>query len=180
MSNENTLTLPILVEKATNTQELEQFEKVKEAEKDKKESEKTPHPKAVVPFELCCEEFLKDEIVEGFLSPATNTRGNASKRTRLVNFPPYLVVKLRRYVLGSDWTPKKLDAKVNVPQRFDFSAFRGSGIQPHEQELPKSAEAVAPQMLPDQSIVDQLVLMGFSENGSKRAVSLMFFFELFI
>ncbi len=125
MSNENTLTLPIPTEKATNLQELESFERIKEAEKNLKDSEKTPHPKAIVPFETCVDEFLQPEIIDNFLSPATNSRGTALKTTKIANFPPYLVVKLRRYILGADWTPKKVDARVQVPEFFDFSAFRG-------------------------------------------------------
>jgi uncharacterized UBP type Zn finger protein len=125
MPNENTLTLSIPIEKALNSEELKSFEKIKEAELHLKDSEKTPQPKAVVPFEACIEEFLLPESIDNFLSSATNTRGKALKTTRLVNFPPYLVLKLRRYVLGADWTPKKLDAKVLVPERFDFAAFRG-------------------------------------------------------
>jgi ubiquitin carboxyl-terminal hydrolase 5/13 len=120
---ENTLTLPIPLEHTVNKDELKAYEAVAEAEKDKKE--KTPAPKAIIPFQACVDSFLEPELVEGFRSPATGQIGNALKTTRLANFPPYLVVKMRRYVLAADWTPKKLDARVEVPQSFDFSSFRG-------------------------------------------------------
>eukprot|EP00475_Leptophrys_vorax_P002585 TRINITY_DN1145_c0_g1_i1.p1 TRINITY_DN1145_c0_g1~~TRINITY_DN1145_c0_g1_i1.p1 ORF type:complete len:781 (-),score=220.07 TRINITY_DN1145_c0_g1_i1:510-2816(-) len=167
MPKENTLTLPIPLEKSVNQDELKAFEAVAEAEKDKKE--KTPAPKAIVPFQACVDSFLESELVEGFRSPATGRIGNATKTTRLANFPPYLVVKMKRYVLAADWTPKKLDARVEVPQQFDFSAFRARGLQPNETELPKGGPAPQESVEPDPVIVSTLVSMGFSENGSKRA-----------
>ncbi len=96
----------------------------------------------------------------------------ASRRVRLSSFPPYLMVQLRRYYVDTDWTPKKLEAFVEVPERLSLQALRGRGAQPGEElqpEVPREAAAAAAQPVPDEAIVAQLVSMGFAQNGSKRA-----------
>ncbi len=96
----------------------------------------------------------------------------ASRRVRLSSFPPYLMVQLRRYYVDTNWTPKKLEAFVEVPERLSLQALRGRGAQPGEElqpEAPREAAAAAAQPVPDEAIVAQLVSMGFAQNGSKRA-----------
>ena len=99
--------------------------------------------------------------------------------------PPILAVQVRRYYVAEDWTPKKLDVLVPMPETVDVESVRGTGLAPGEEELPPAdadegggggggsgsgagGEPQAP-VEPDASIVAQLVSMGFSENGSKRA-----------
>lgn len=82
------------------------------------------------------------------------------------------MVQLRRYYVDTDWTPKKLEAFVEVPERLSLQALRGRGAQPGEElqpEAPREAAAAAAQPVPDEAIVAQLVSMGFAQNGSKRA-----------
>jgi len=168
--HENTLTLPINLGAAVNDQEVKDYEAVIEAvDNDKQRRElRAKAPKYVVPFESCVSEFLAPESVDGFFSQATRKVGRASKTTRIENFPPYLLVKLRRYVLDKDWTAKKLDARVDVPRRFDFASFRAHGLQPGEVRLP-GGDNGSSEFLPDEGIVLQIVGMGFSENAAKRA-----------
>ena len=93
-------------------------------------------------------------------------------------------MQLKRYYVASDWTPKKLEVLVDVPMEIDLAALRGRGpqpgeaLQPEEEAPPAGAAAAAapaaaappPAAGPDPELVAQLVAMGFSENGSKRAV----------
>ena len=131
-----------------------------------------------VPFEACLAKFAAPEQLESFRG-----RQGASKTTKFKSFPPYLVVHLRRYYVGDDWTAKKLKVQVPVPESIDLSAMRGSGPAEGEALLPE-AEAEAPAGAaggaagggggaagtePDETIVAQLISMGFSENGCKRA-----------
>ena len=51
--------------------------------------------------------------------------GQATKTLRFAQYPPFLAVHLRRYVMGPDWTPQKLDALVPVPLELDLDALRG-------------------------------------------------------
>eukprot|EP00894_Picocystis_sp_ML_P003603 jgi/Pico_ML_1/54120/g4541.t1 len=83
------------------------------------------------------------------------------------------VTGMRRYYIDQNWTPKKLDVLVEAPQELDLEHLRSTGLQSGEDLLPEeatgtSSSEAAPQ--PDEAIVAQLVSMGFSENGSKRAV----------
>jgi ubiquitin carboxyl-terminal hydrolase 5/13 len=79
-----------------------------------------------------------------------------------------------------DWTPKKLEVEVPMPEHLDLGQLRSTGPAEGEQLQPEqpaaaaaggggaaAAAAAAPE--PDATIVAQLVSMGFSENGSKRA-----------
>jgi hypothetical protein len=80
---------------------------------------------------------------------------------------------------AEDWTPKKLEVEVPMPEELHIEQLRSNGAQPGEQLQPEepaaaaagaaapAAAAAAPE--PDPMIVAQLVTMGFSENGSKRA-----------
>ena len=92
---------------------------------------------------------------------------------------------LRRYYVAEDWTPKKLEVLVDVPEHLDVTHLRATGPQPHEQLQPDVAQPVdggaaadeiaadghastsKPQ--PDPDVVAALTGMGFSDNGSKRA-----------
>jgi ubiquitin carboxyl-terminal hydrolase 5/13 len=47
------------------------------------------------------------------------------KTQRISVFPRYLTMHLRRYIMGADWTPRKLDALVPVPRTLDLEALRG-------------------------------------------------------
>lgn len=96
--------------------------------------------------------------------------------------------------MAEDWTPKKLEVEVPLPDTLDLEHLRSSGpaagevLQPEEERPAGSssrqqdggggsgvgagsggpaASAAAPE--PDAGIVAALVSMGFSENGSKRA-----------
>ena len=78
---------------------------------------------------------------------------------------------MRRYTLDDKtWQPKKIDALVKAPETIDLEFLRSSGPQPGEELQPEAApppSAAAP--VADEGIVAQLVSMGFSENGSRRA-----------
>lgn len=185
---DNVLSLCIPMKRATNLEDVERFQE-RENKRQRLKSEnaeayigseestlKDSEEEAVVPnvpFAACIEQFSETESIEGFLSPVTRERGVAEKTVRFKSFPPYLVVQMRRYYIDQNWTPKKLDVVVDAPQELDLEHLRSIGLQPGEDLLPEedaetSASGAAPQ--PDETIVAQLVSMGFSENGSKRAV----------
>jgi ubiquitin carboxyl-terminal hydrolase 5/13 len=53
----------------------------------------------------------------------------ALRRNRFKTFPPYLMVQMKRYYSDVDWTPKKLEVLVDVPERLSLENFRGTGLQ---------------------------------------------------
>lgn len=64
--------------------------------------------------------------------------------TRLASFPDVLPVYIRRtYFDVATHNTKKMDAYVDVPQALELSAYRGTGLQPHEVAMPTSAASPA-------------------------------------
>lgn len=176
----NMLGVQIPLEAATNRAELDEFQerqqkrqKLKEEGCDVKEEEERVVPR--VPFEACLELLAAEEMVD-YRSAALGRNARASKRMRFASFPRYLLVQMRRYYHGTDWSAKKREVLVDVPDRLSLEALRGRGVQPGEELQPEedapAAAGAAPAAAgpePDDTIVAQLVSMGFSENGSKRA-----------
>jgi len=68
----------------------------------------------------------------------------------------------------------KIDARVPMPEELDLRPYKGTGLQPGEVLIPEEASASvgegSSEAAVDQEVLGQLVSMGFSENGSKRAI----------
>ena len=47
-----------------------------------------------------------------------------------------------RYYLAKDWTPKKLEVLVDVPDHLSLEHLRGLGLQPGEQAQPEVCYAL--------------------------------------
>ncbi|KAK9828649.1 hypothetical protein WJX72_001313 [[Myrmecia] bisecta] len=195
------LGLDIPLEAATNKEELEEFQereakraKLKEAQADAYISQEGPTPGAPpthiakdtpeervlpkVPFGASLEKWAGDAVLEDYHSAALGRKTHATKHTRLATMPPYLMVQMKRYYVAKDWTARKLEVLVDVPDSLDLEPLRAAGPQPHEELQPEDGDAsggaaeppaAPPAVQPDPEIVSQLVGMGFSENGSKRA-----------
>jgi ubiquitin carboxyl-terminal hydrolase 5/13 len=137
----------------------------------------TAAPEQFVPFEACLSAYLAPEEVEMF-SPAVGRATICLKTHRFQTFPRYLMVKMTRYYVGPNWVQVKINARIDVPEELDLTAYRASGPQPDERLMAEDAApaagastaAAAPEaFVPDASLVEQLMGMGFSENGCKRA-----------
>ncbi|KAG2446804.1 hypothetical protein HYH02_008364 [Chlamydomonas schloesseri] len=141
-----------------------------------------------VPFDACLQRFSGTEVVEDYRSAALGGRATtATKTTRFATFPPYLVMQVNRYFQDKDWTLKKMEVLVPVPDVIDLEPLRapagpapGEVLQPEQQQpeqqqqpaaaaaaQPAQAAAAAPQ--PDPALVSGLVDMGFGENACARA-----------
>eukprot|EP00180_Rhodochaete_pulchella_P002060 Plantae.Rhodophyta-Rhodochaete_pulchella.ctg3104.p2 GENE.Plantae.Rhodophyta-Rhodochaete_pulchella.ctg3104~~Plantae.Rhodophyta-Rhodochaete_pulchella.ctg3104.p2 ORF type:complete len:363 (-),score=64.39 Plantae.Rhodophyta-Rhodochaete_pulchella.ctg3104:843-1931(-) len=170
--SDNNLSLEIPLDAATNRLEFQEFQE-SERKRQKVNGEDKEEPvKLRVPLSACLQRFASEECLDDFFSSAISAKTSASKTTRIRSFPPYLLVHLRRYYVAEDWTPKKLDVLVDMDEKIDLEFLRGTGQKPGEELLPEEQvqeEADEPTIVPDTGIVAQLVSMGFSENGSKRA-----------
>mmetsp|Transcript_14362 Transcript_14362/g.21525 ORF Transcript_14362/g.21525 Transcript_14362/m.21525 type:complete len:869 (-) Transcript_14362:55-2661(-) len=184
---QNVLELPIPLFCAVNSDEVAQHRERKRKLADSStpssadNTEDQSEPTLVVPFEACLDNFFASEQVE-YRNPALGNGiepaplSAALRTARFRNFPRYLMVKLGRYYVDSDWKLCKIDAEVPVPEHIDLSQYRCSGgLQDGEIEMPQdvsssstNATAACP-VEADEGIVAQLMSMGFSENGSKRA-----------
>lgn len=166
--SEYCLSLPIPMEATTNKDEVAMFEAKKlEAQGKILDPKEIVRPK--IPMSACIESFAAFETVEDFYSSAIKGKTLAKKSTRLSTFPDYLMVHLKKFTIGDDWVPKKLDISVDVPDNLDLSSIRGRGLQSGEEELPQEAEAPQEVQL-DESVVFQLVEMGFPMEACKKAV----------
>ncbi|CAM9999636.1 unnamed protein product [Pylaiella littoralis] len=200
---DNLLSLQIPVEAAVNMTEVEAYKErlnkrqkcsaddskeADKADKSSKDDEEEEEIKPVVPLSACLARLAAEETLPDYRSPATGKAGPALKHVRIGNFPRYLLVQLRRYYVGADWQPKKMDVEVEVPLTLDLESLRSTGMQEGEVPMPEGADAVSPAadapadataaaagaaqagaVVPDEELVSQLVAMGFQENGCRRA-----------
>ncbi|KAF1777742.1 Ubiquitin specific protease domain [Phytophthora cactorum] len=140
------LQLQIPLEAATNATQVSAYQVLEQkrqrlgdekAEKSEGEERVVPN----VPFEACIEKTLAPEVIEDFLSPATGKKGQAQKTVRFRSFPRYLLVQMRRFYVAEDWTPKKLEVEVKVPEKFSLSRFVSKGLVDGEEVLPEAPTA---------------------------------------
>eukprot|EP01117_Protostelium_nocturnum_P009498 TRINITY_DN3388_c0_g1_i1.p1 TRINITY_DN3388_c0_g1~~TRINITY_DN3388_c0_g1_i1.p1 ORF type:complete len:818 (-),score=348.96 TRINITY_DN3388_c0_g1_i1:146-2599(-) len=169
---DNVLSLPIPLEKAKNLKEVHADEAKRSAlSKEELSNLKEDPVRPTLTFADCVEALTNVEEISDFYSSAIGGKTTGLKHTRLATFPDYLIVQLRKFYVASDWTPKKLDAIVEVPEEIDLNEIRGKGLQPGEQALPDSdASNAKEEFNVDSSIVEQLLAMGFEKNPSERAV----------
>lgn len=164
------MSLPIPLDSAVNKDEVAAYEAKKE---DLESKGQKIDPKELVrpriPLHECINAFSSAEIVDDFYSSAVQAKTQAHKTTRLSSFPDYLMVQLKKFTIGDDWVPKKLDVAVDVPDILDLTGIRGKGKQPSEEELPSDKPEETGIKI-DESLVLQLVEMGFPLEGCRKAV----------
>lgn len=139
------------------------------SKRQKTDANEQDSPMKEVSFESILNYWKEEQVIEDFLSPATNQKGRALNRTRLKTFPRYLWMGIGRYIIGDDWQPIKLSVRIPVPEKLSLEHLRSSGKPSNEEELPEENSSGSGQPEPDQEIVQQLLAMGFPENGCKRA-----------
>uniref|UniRef100_A0AAX7TZK3 Ubiquitin carboxyl-terminal hydrolase n=1 Tax=Astatotilapia calliptera TaxID=8154 RepID=A0AAX7TZK3_ASTCA len=171
--------LPVPMDQATNTEELQ------EAERRREEGDSSaPTVRAQIPFTACMAALSEPEILTDFWSSAVQAKTTATKTTRFASFPDHLVIQIKKFTFGLDWVPKKLDVSIDVPDTLDLSGLRATGQQPGEELLPEVAPP--PLMTPDvevkavfnsllapvldDSTVSQLCEMGFPLEACRKAV----------
>uniref|UniRef100_A0A8C4E3K6 Ubiquitin carboxyl-terminal hydrolase n=1 Tax=Dicentrarchus labrax TaxID=13489 RepID=A0A8C4E3K6_DICLA len=158
--------LPVPMDQATNTEELQ------EAERRREEGDSSaPTVRAQIPFTACMAALSEPEILTDFWSSAVQTKTTATKTTRFASFPDHLVIQIKKFTFGLDWVPKKLDVSIDVPDTLDLSALLATGQQPGEELLPEVAPLsflLSPVL--DDSTVSQLCEMGFPLEACRKAV----------
>ncbi|XP_060905205.1 ubiquitin carboxyl-terminal hydrolase 5 isoform X1 [Labrus mixtus] len=151
--------LPVLMDQATNTEELH------EAERRREEGDSSaPTVRAQIPFTACMAALSEPEILTDFWSSAVQAKTTATKTTRFASFPDHLVIQIKKFTFGLDWVPKKLDVSIDVPDTLDLSALRATGQQPGEELLPEVAPP--PLMTPDVEVKGILGFHGNEEDDS--------------
>ncbi|XP_006802908.1 ubiquitin carboxyl-terminal hydrolase 5 isoform X1 [Neolamprologus brichardi] len=151
--------LPVPMDQATNTEELQ------EAERRREEGDSSaPTVRAQIPFTACMAALSEPEILTDFWSSAVQAKTTATKTTRFASFPDHLVIQIKKFTFGLDWVPKKLDVSIDVPDTLDLSGLRATGQQPGEELLPEVAPP--PLMTPDVEVKGILGSHGNEEDDS--------------
>ncbi|KAL6782136.1 hypothetical protein ACKKBF_B10800 [Auxenochlorella protothecoides x Auxenochlorella symbiontica] len=191
-SKATSLGLRIPLDAATNRAELEARDQKRqrleneapEGSVDKREAKDADPPVLPrVPLSACVAAFMSEATIDDVFSAALQQKTMAAKRTRFATFPEVLLVQLRRYYVAEDWTPRKMEVAVDMPARLSLEAWRSSGVQEDEELQPETQEdpgasatgdagsnAPVPTLV-DEGLIAQLVGMGFSEPGSRRAAA---------
>jgi len=110
--------------------------------------------------------YGREELVDGYFSAFLKKRVTGVKTTRMTSFPKVLIVHLRRYYVDEDWTPKKLQVEVEVPDTLNLSAFK---VPDDEPEVAMQPEAVDEKPV-DAGHVDTLVGMGFATEDAEYSL----------
>ncbi|KAE8747199.1 hypothetical protein FOCC_FOCC006066 [Frankliniella occidentalis] len=167
---EYSLPLPIPLEAATNKEEVEAYEKSKkEAEEKGIKLDNVPIVRPRIKLTSCLDVFTQAENINGFFSTACQAKVVAQKTTRLATFPDYLLIHLKKFTIQEDWTPKKLDVAVEVPDELDLSSLRGTGMRPDEEALPEHT-STPPAPVFDEALMSQLMEMGFPKAACDKAL----------
>lgn len=140
-----------------------------ELKKQKQEDEKVV---PTVSFDACLDGWSADAIVDDYRWPHLgNSVHGAVEKTRFKNFPKYLWVQIQRYTLGADWQPVKLEVNLDIPEELDLTEYKAKGPQQGEDLVSEeSAAPAAAQPEISEMALGQLMDMGFSLNGCKRAL----------
>jgi ubiquitin carboxyl-terminal hydrolase 5/13 len=164
------------MDKIVNVKEVSDYNAKKEAG-ESVDSKDEVRPK--VPLDACFESFIRAEEIEDFYSAAIHGKTKALKTSRIKTFPDFLMIQIKKFELGEDWTPKKLDVAILVPEIIDLKNLRATGLQAGEELLPDSSSV--PHVTFDaeaQGMINSLMDMGFTMDACKRAVHLNRFLGL--
>jgi len=171
-STQYILRLPIPMEAAINKDEVAAYlAKKKEAETAGLRFEPQEVVRARIPMSACFDALASPKLVPDFYSSALKSKTLASKTAKMATFPDYLMIQLAKFTFDDGWIPTKLDVSIDVPDELDIGFLRGTGLQPHEEELPEEAAQAGPIAVQlDESVLHSLTEMGFPIEGCKKAI----------
>jgi ubiquitin carboxyl-terminal hydrolase 5/13 len=167
---ETVMGIPIDEANITNLDEVRQYEEAKQAAIDAGE----PEPEIVrgnIPFELCLKSWAEAEKIENFKNPKSGNLCVASRQLRFSKFPKYLLLQSRRFTIGDNWQPKKLNYNVNFPDFLDLKDLKGKGKQEGEIDMETGSDNQnQPEVVINENLVNQLVEMGYPYHACRRAL----------
>ena len=139
---------------------------------DDKEKKDVP----TVTFDACIDEWAGTSTVDDYRWSHLNSVSKASSKLSLDNFPRYLLIQMQRYEIGDDWQPKKIEVKIAMPEEISLEKYKAKGPQDGENLVPEDTEMPDAAAVPtapaiDEGALAQLMDMGFTMNGCKRALT---------
>ncbi|KAI5860799.1 ubiquitinyl hydrolase [Durotheca rogersii] len=122
-----------------------------------------------VALKQCLDTLTGSEFVE-LTCPSCGSKDGFTKRLLFKTFPTTLIVNARKMTI-ENWVPRKVDVPVIVgDEPFLLDEYVSPGLQPSEEPLPEEEPASAPAFVPNQSALDNLMVMGFPRNRCEKAL----------
>lgn len=163
------------MDKAVMIEEEPEQKRQKSEDVQTKDEETTSVP--TVSFFDCLNSWAAETTLNDFRwNHLENAVAKATSTTTLSNFPRYLFFQIQRYTMGDDWTPKKLEINLDIPFELDMTPYKSKGAQEGETLVPDEKEETNANTDSEGNQIDegalaQLMEMGFTMNGCKRALT---------
>lgn len=154
-------------EDITNAEEVLAYTRALEAARAEKSAE-PPVIRGKVNFAASLGRFNNGEKIANFSSPVSNQKITATRSLKFATYPKYLMIQSRRFTIGENWQPKKLNVDLEFPEKLDLETLRAKGRQPGELEVSNSEGNRLPQI--DEGKVNELVDMGYPYHAARKAV----------
>jgi ubiquitin carboxyl-terminal hydrolase 5/13 len=127
--NETMFRLNISLAAARNMHDVLQYNKTKEEmEKQGKKTNDLPIVRPIIPLKESISQWAAPEEIDGYKLP-NGRRTTIRKTQKFITFPDYLFIQLKKYTFNADWTPKKIDVSMEVPNELDLNSLRATGYQ---------------------------------------------------
>ena len=130
--NETIFGIPIDESDATNQTDVDAYLKAKQAAIESGVTEPEV-VRASIPFSKCLSRWAEPEAIENFKSPSDGKLYTAQRRLRFATFPKYLLLQSRRFTIGDNWQPKKLNVSLDFPGMSPLVPPRCQKCRPVEQ-----------------------------------------------
>jgi ubiquitin carboxyl-terminal hydrolase 5/13 len=135
--NESMFRLNVPLEASKNMHEVLDYNKTKEdLEKQGKQTNDLPVVRPIVPLKEAISRWAAPEDINDYKLPRHGHRTTIRKTQKFLTFPDYLFVQLKKYTFNADWTPKKLDVSMEIPDEIDLNSLRATGFQHGETLMP--------------------------------------------
>ncbi|CAF0728465.1 unnamed protein product [Didymodactylos carnosus] len=169
--------LNVALHGAKNMHEVLQYNKTKEdMEKQGVPTQDLLVVRPIVALNQCIAQWAEPESIEDYKLKRNGSPLAIRKTQRFLTFPDFLCVQLKKYTYNPDWSPRKIDVSMEIPDEIDITSLRAAGMQPGEKIMPEEddheiiATSSTSNVHVNEVLLKQLVDMGFSTEGCKRAL----------
>ena len=129
--------LNVPLDAAKNMHEVLQYNKTKEdLEKQGKNIRDLPIVRPIVPLTQAIARWAEPEEVHDFKIKSGASGTKIRKTQRFITFPDYLLIQMKKYTYNDDWTPRKIDVSMDMPDELDLNSLRATGLQHGENPMP--------------------------------------------
>jgi ubiquitin carboxyl-terminal hydrolase 5/13 len=129
--------MSIPLDASKNMHEVLQYNKIKEdMEKQGKKINDLPIVRPIIPLTQAIARWAEPEKIEDFKIKRNGPKTTIRKTQRFLTFPDYLLIQLKKYTFNDDWTPRKLDISMEIPDELDLNSLRATGFQTGETPMP--------------------------------------------